>query len=154
MLSSVQILERKGVSYRLIALSDRALSVQDVIRFSKGDVNIWEICKTIILRDEDEGKYAFFLAGSDKIDFSKAERGIGKRLKMVNADEVRIFAGLDPGAVCPLLLTAPIFIDKRVLKLDKVNFGSGDHRYGLEIATNDFLKIIPHTVMDITKNLR
>ena len=154
MLSSVQILERKGVSYRLIELSDRALSVQDVIRFSKGDVNIGEICKTIILRDEDEGKYAFFLAGSDKIDFSKAERSIGKRLKMVNADEVRIFAGVNPGAVCPLLLTAPILIDKRVLKLDKVNFGSGDHRYGLEIATTDFLKIVPHTVIDITKNLR
>ena len=154
MLSSVQILERKGVSYRLIELSDRALSVQDVIRFSKGDFNIGEICKTIILRDEGEGKYAFFLAGSDKIAFSKAERSIGKRLKMVNADEVRILAGVDPGAVCPLLLTVPILIDKRVLKLDKVNFGSGDHRYGLEIATTDFLKIVSHTVIDITKNLR
>ena len=153
MLSSVQILERKGVSYRLIELSDRALSVQDVIRFSKDDVNIGEICKTIILKDEDEGRYAFFLAGSDKIDFSKAERSIGKNLKIVTANEVRIVAGVDPGAVCPLLLTIPVIVDKRVLKLENINFGSGDHRYGLEIATTDFLKIVSHTVIDITKNL-
>ena len=151
MLLAAQILERKGVSYRLIELSDRALSVQDVIRFSKSDIKIGEICKTIILKDENEGRYAFFLAGSDKIDFSKAERRIGKNLKMVNADEVRIVAGVDPGAVCPLLLKIPIIVDVRVFKLEKINFGSGDHRYGLETVTTDLLKIIPHIVADVAK---
>ncbi len=152
MLLAVKILELNCVSYRLIELSDRALSVQDVIRFSRGDFNIREICKTIILKDDNEGKYAFFLVGSDRIDFSKAEKNIGKRLKMVNSNEVRVFTGVDPGAVCPLLLPVPIAVDKRVLKLEKVNFGSGDHRYGLEIATTDFLRIVPHSVIDITKN--
>ena len=151
MLLATQILERKRVSYRVIELSDRALSVQDVIRFSKGDVEIQEICKTIILKDDDEGRYAFFLVGSDKIDFSKAERIIGKNLKIVNADEVRTVARVDPGAVCPLLLTIPIIVDRRILKLEKINFGSGDHKYGLETTTTDLLKIIPHTVEDVAK---
>lgn len=131
MLLAAQILERKRVSFRLIELYDRALSVQDVIRFYKGDVKIREICKTIILKDEDEDRYAFFLIGSDRIDFSKA-RSIGKNLKLVNADEVRIVAGVEPDAICPLLLTIPMIVDRRVLKLEMINFGSGDHRYGLD----------------------
>ena len=64
----------KGLDYRIIELQDKAITVEDVIRYSKEDINPEEICKTILVKSKKRF-YALFLRGSDKIDF--------KKLKMV-----------------------------------------------------------------------
>lgn len=39
MLESESVLKERGIPYRLIELNSRALTVDDVIRFSRGDFN-------------------------------------------------------------------------------------------------------------------
>ena len=144
-----EILESKHVNYRTIELRDRAISVQDVIEYSKGDINPEEICKTILVKRKKE-YYALFLRGSDKIDFKKLRALIGKT-SIASRDEVYAVSGVDPGAVCPLLLDVPVIVDQRVLGLEKLNFGSGNHLYGVEIASVDIEKVLDFRLADIAQ---
>ena len=143
------ILESKNVQYRIIELRDRAISVQDVIDYSKEDINPEEICKTILVKRKKE-YYSLFLRGADKIDFKKLKSVIGKT-SIASYDEVLKITGVEPGAVCPLLLDVPVIVDKRVLELERLNFGSGDHLFGVEIASGDLAKVLDYSLADIAQ---
>ena len=151
MLEAERILRERGIPYRLIELTDRAMTVADVARYSKGDIKVDEICKTVIMRDDSGDHYAFLLVGTDRVDFLKAKRLTGKKLRVASPDEVRSSAGVNPGAVCPLTLSIPLTLDQHVLALEHVNFGSGHHLHGIEMNTTDLLRAIPHTAADIAK---
>ncbi|OGD61474.1 hypothetical protein A3K78_03055 [Candidatus Bathyarchaeota archaeon RBG_13_52_12] len=151
MLEVERLLTEKGIKYRLIELTGRAMTVADVARYSKGDINVREICKTVIMKDGEGGYYAFFLVGTDHVDLIKARRLTGKNLRIANPAEVRDSANVDPGAVCPLTLRIPLIVDSRITALKHVNFGSGHHLYGIEMKTRDLLRIFPYTVADIAE---
>jgi prolyl-tRNA editing enzyme YbaK/EbsC (Cys-tRNA(Pro) deacylase) len=144
-----EILEDKKIEYRIIELEDRAISVKDVIQFSKEDINPEEICKTILVKQEKQF-YALFLRGSDKIDFKKLKTEIGKS-SIASKDEVHSITGVEPGALCPLLLDVPILVDRRIHKLEKLNFGSGNHLYGVEIASSDLGQLLDYKLVDIAE---
>jgi len=148
--ASARLLEDKGVDYRLIELSDRAVTVEDVVRYAKDGVDPDEICKTIILKDREGHMHAVFLRGRDRIDFRKLRSIIGKA-SVAAPDEVEEATGVKPGAVCPLLLDIPLFVDERVFMNEKVNFGSGNHLYGIEIAPRDLANVIDFKVVDAAK---
>ncbi|MBS7619375.1 YbaK/EbsC family protein [Candidatus Bathyarchaeota archaeon] len=149
MLESEKILKTMNVNYKLIKLKNRAVTVEDVIKYSDEELNLDEICKTIILKDYEGNLYAAFLLGSHKIDFKKLEKATGAKYSIVKAQEIEEKTKMSPGAVCPLLLRVPILLDKRVLEKRKVNFGSGDHLYGLEIATDDLKRVFSYRIVDI-----
>lgn len=147
---AAKMLKERGIEFRLIKLSDRAISVDDVVKFSDGSVKADEICKTIVVKDSNNF-YALFLLGSDKIDFSKAKNVIGKKISIASADEVKRAAGVEPGAVCPLLLNMPMIIDKKVFTKKKINFGSGDHLHGIGMKPEDLERAIEFRIADISQ---
>jgi prolyl-tRNA editing enzyme YbaK/EbsC (Cys-tRNA(Pro) deacylase) len=151
MLEAERILQERGIPYRLIELTDRAMTVADVARYSKGDINVGEICKTVIMRDDSGNRYAFLLIGTDRVDPHKARRFTGRKLSVASPEEVRDSTGTDPGAVCPLNLRIPLTIDQHVIALQHVNFGSGHHLHGIEMNTRDLLRAVTHTVADIAE---
>jgi len=51
-----KLMRDKRVDYRLIRLSQHAYTVDDVVKYSEGEVNPDEICKTIILSGKKTGK--------------------------------------------------------------------------------------------------
>lgn len=142
-----RLLDEKGVDYRLIELSDRAVTVEDVVRYAKDGVDPDEICKTIVLKDRDRRMHAVFLRGRDRIDFRKLRGVIGKA-SVAAPDEVEEATGFKPGAVCPLTLDIPLYVDERVFDVEKVNFGSGNHLYGIELASRDLAKVMDFKVVD------
>ncbi len=151
MLEAEKFLAERGIPYRLIDLTDRAMTVADVLRFSRGDFPAEEVCKTVIMCDSGGGGFAFLLCGNDKVDFLKAKNATGKKLRVASPAEVREAAGVDPGAVCPLLLRIPLIVDTRVTGLRRVNFGSGHHLHGIEMNTTDLFCAVPHTVADVVE---
>ncbi|MGQ9680380.1 MAG: YbaK/EbsC family protein [Candidatus Bathyarchaeia archaeon] len=151
MLESEKTLKRLHIDYKLIKLKSRAVTVEDVVKYSDGKMDPDEICKTIILKDDKGRLCAAFLLGSHKIDFKKLEKITGVKYSIVKAEEVEEKTKMSPGAVCPILIRMPIFLDNRVLEKCKVNFGSGDHSYGLEIATEDLKKVFRYEIVDIAK---
>lgn len=150
-LESARVLKERGVGYRVIELKDRAISVEDVIRFSKEEIRPEEICKTIILKDRGGSMYAVFLLGDQRIDIKKARQVIGGKVSIASFREVKKTTGVEPGAVCPLLVDIPVLVDRRVLTRERLNFGSGNHLYGLEIRSEDLAKVVDYRVVDVAE---
>jgi prolyl-tRNA editing enzyme YbaK/EbsC (Cys-tRNA(Pro) deacylase) len=149
-LASAKLLEEKGVEYRVIELTERAVTVEDVVRYAKHGIDPDEICKTIILKDREDRICAVFLKGGDRIDFKKLRRVIGKA-SVAAPDEVEEVAGVKAGAVCPLLLDVPLYVDERVFMKERINFGSGNHLYGIEMSPKDLAKVMDYKVVDAAK---
>ncbi|MBI4134531.1 MAG: YbaK/EbsC family protein [Candidatus Sungbacteria bacterium] len=147
-----EVLTQKNIPHRLIELRQEAFTVDDVVNFSKGDINPSEICKTIILKGKKSGKrYAILLRGSDRLNFSAAKQLLGEEMRIGDAGDVKEVTGVEPGAVCPFLLDVPLFVDKRVLELENINCGSGEHLYGLEFVPEDLGKGVSYQVGDFAK---
>ncbi len=145
--AAARLLDEKGVEYRLIELSGRAVTVEDVVRHAKDGVDPDEICKTIILKEGRGLLHAVFLRGRDRIDFRKL-RGVMGKARVAAPDEVEEAAGVKPGAVCPLTLDIPLYVDERVFMNEKINFGSGDHLYGIEMSPKDLAMVMDFEVVD------
>lgn len=151
-LSVEKILKEKGIWYRLVKLNQKAYTVEDVVKYSNSEVELREICKTIILTGKKTGKkLAAFLRGTDRLDFSKAKQLFGEEMKIASNDEVKEAAGVEAGAVCPFLLSVPLYVDNKVIGLEKVNCGSGDHLHGLEFQVGDLGKVVNYKKVDLVK---
>ena len=151
MLEAERFLAERGIPYRLIELTDRAMTAADVALYTKGDIHTEEICKTVIMRDDSWNRYAFLLVGTDRVDPLKVEKLTGRKLAVTSPAEVRDTTGVEPGAVCSITLRIPLIIDQRVAKLQHANFGSGRHLFGIEMRTVDLQRAVPHTVADIAQ---
>ncbi len=143
------ILGARNIPYRIIELKDRAITVSDVIEHSVEDISPEEICKTILVKQKTR-YYAVFLRGADKIDFKKLKDVIGK-VSIASRVEVLAVSGVEPGAVCPLLVDIPVLVDRRVLRLKKLNFGSGNHLFGVEIAAGDLELVLDYRLVEIAE---
>jgi prolyl-tRNA editing enzyme YbaK/EbsC (Cys-tRNA(Pro) deacylase) len=64
---------------------------------------------------------------------------------------MRYVTGVEPGAVCPILLRVPLLVDRRALTKEMINFGSGHHLYGLEIDPRDLERLVEYRLVDIAK---
>lgn len=147
-----KILKEKGIEYKLIRLSQKAYTVEDVILYSKGEVTPEEICKTIILKGKKTAKkYAVLLRGMDRVNFPAAKKVFREEMTIANSKEVKEAGGIEPGAVCPLLLNVPLYVDKRVLGLKRINCGSGDHLHELEFDLKDLSQAVNYLVVDLAK---
>jgi prolyl-tRNA editing enzyme YbaK/EbsC (Cys-tRNA(Pro) deacylase) len=148
-LKAVQSLEAAGIDYRLIELESRAYTVSDVVKYSRGDLKIEEICKTIIMKDSD-GFYGVLLLGKERINFKKLKEFRGLKPRIANSGEVSDVAGVEPGAVCPLLINVPLIVDPEVFRMQRINFGSGHHLYGLEMDPGDLSLIVDYSVVKVS----
>lgn len=147
---TINKLKEKNIEFNLIQLKDRAMTVEEVIKFSDGKVNPKEICKTLILKDQENNSYAVVALGNDRVDFEKVSKSFNcSRLRLATPGEIKQEVGLEIGAVCPLFLGLPMLIDRRIFNRKKVNFGSGDHLFGIEINPKDILKCVDAKISDV-----
>lgn len=145
-LPSTRLLAHKKIPYRVIRLQQAAVTVRDVIKYSCGDIKPDEICKTMILKTKEEN-IALFMGGTNRIDFKKLRQLFGK-ISIVRPEKIKAITGVEPGAVCPLVLDISVFVDERVFEKEKINFGSGNHLYGIEMSPLDLGKVIEFEVID------
>lgn len=148
----IERLKEREIEFDLIQLKGRAMTVEDVVRFSDGKLNPKEICKTLILKSLENNSYAVFTLGNDRVDFEKVRKRFdSSKLRLATPDEIKEETGLEIGAVCPLFLDLPMLIDRRVFSRKKVNFGSGDHLFGIEMNPRDILKCVDAKINDIVR---
>jgi len=145
-------LREKNIEFDLIQLKDRAMTVQEVIEFSDGKVDPKEICKTLILEDQENNSYAVVSLGDDRVDLEKVKKRFNtSKLRLASPDEIKQETGLEIGAVCPLFLDLPMLVDRKIFSRKKINFGSGDHLFGIEINPKDILKCVNAKISDIVE---
>lgn len=136
-------LKQNNVEFKVIDLSGKAVSVEDVMRSSNGSVKREEIIKTLIVKTTGGDFIACVLKGGDRLDFDSV--GVER---LATKEEVEKVTGVEIGAVCPILIGIPVVIDKKVTGLSKVNMGSGDHLKGLEMNLPDLLKVLPEATIE------
>ncbi len=147
-----KLLKDKQIEYRLIKLKQNAYTVDDVVEYSEGNINSEEICKTIALKGKKTGRMvAVLLRGNDRVNFSEAKILFGEEMTIADQEQVKEVAGVEPGAVCPFLLSVPLFVDRKVLDLKRINCGSGDHLYGLEFRTEDLARVMSYEIVNLAK---
>lgn len=144
-LRSTQKLDEAGVEYSLFRLDKQAFTVDDVVKYSKGRVKIDEICKTMILTDDRRYSCGLLLLGASQIDFEKLKEVTGRNLHLASRKKVIELTGIEPGAICPIILEIPLLADGQVFDKNRINFGSGNHLYGIELDPVDLIKVVNYT---------
>ena len=139
-------LKEKKIKHKVSDLGGEVYKVEDVI---KAGVNPDQILKTLIVRAEvkvglefKDKYFALVLRGKDRVDFKKVRRLFGGKSDLAKPAEVKKVAGVPVGAVCPILLDVPIYIDEKAMSLKHINMGSGDLTCELEMDFDDLLAAI------------
>ncbi|OGI15325.1 hypothetical protein A3K63_05385 [Candidatus Micrarchaeota archaeon RBG_16_49_10] len=143
-------LERLGVEYKILELKERAYTSEDVVRLYGCPME--EICKTVVLKPDRGVIFAATLGGDKKLDVKKMRKIVGcRKMRFLNGEELEKATGFEPGTVCPVTLSdmLPLYLDKSCFRTEKVNFGSGDLLYGVEIRSEDIREAIKAEVVDI-----
>lgn len=139
-------LNKENIAFKVIDLPATAVSVDDVIRLTNGQVKEEEIVKTVLVKRKEGEFVSCVLKGRDRVNMK--ENGF---YRLATKEEVLEIAGVEPGAVCPILIGVPIVIDKKVMHHKRVNMGSGDHLKGLEMDLESLLKVLSdYTVEEIS----
>ncbi len=145
-----QHLRQQKLPYKTIDLAQEAFTVVDVV---DAGVKIDEVVKTLVIRVHSSSSpglergggvkfVALALRGNDRVDFKKVRKLFGPKTELAKPEEVLRVTGVPIGAVCPVLVGIPLYIDQNVLDLKNVHMGSGDLMHGLEMRLNDLLKAV------------
>jgi Cys-tRNA(Pro) deacylase len=153
LIKAIEKLKSLGVKYNILEFNEAARTSEDVARLY--NINPREIAKTMIVKTNDDRVFAVMLPGLSKIDSKKLMKEISaKSIRFLNEDELKKNTFFEPGEVCPVLIeNMPILIDKTVFETEKINFGSGDLYFGIEINSKDLLKIVKNgKIVDVVKD--
>lgn len=131
-----EYLKEKRVVYKVIDEGGKAGVVKTLVMRVGGNT------KNALLPESGMDFAALCLRGEDRVDFKKVRRLFGNKSELAKADEVLKVVRVPIGAVCPVLIGVPVYIDERVMKLENVNLGSGDLEKGLEMKLADLLGAI------------
>ncbi len=148
---AAKILEKKGILFDTIQLEKPAFTVSDVVKYSSGRINAGQIIKTMVLKDKNREFFAVCLCGEDRVDFAKLEKIRGKTARLASPEEVFRIVGIKIGAINPVGLNIPLYIDFRVMNLEKVNFASGKHDMELEAGLESLLKAVDFEEADVAE---
>lgn len=151
LLKAIEKLKSLKIPYKVLDLGGIARTWQDVAKLYNVDPR--EIVKTIIVKTDDDRIFAVILPGVMRIDNKKLLKELNaKKLRFLNENELRDNMNFEPGEVCPVLIEKhPILIDKNVFETERINFGSGDLYFGIEINSKDLLKVIKGKIVDIVE---
>jgi len=138
------LLDQHDIPYRVLTHSEPVFTVEAAAA-QRGVVKE-EMVKSILLRDKQHHYVMACVTGDTRLD-PKAVRAClpagWKRLTFANAEEIRAATGYIQGAVAPLCLPddIPVVFDEAIADCSKVNISSGDPLAGLELGTQDLLKL-------------
>jgi len=151
LIKAIEKLKKYNVNYKILELGDIARTSEDVAKLYGCDPR--EIIKTLLVKTDKDEIFAVMLPGVMKIDNKKLLKEIkAKKVRFLNENELKDNTNFEPGEVCPILIEKhKIIVDKTVFETDKINFGSGDLYFGIEIASKDLMKLINGKVVDIVK---
>lgn len=135
----VKHLKGLHLPYKVVDLAEEAFTVDDVV---KSGVEVDGVVKTLIVRTGDGTFVALALMGNDRVDFKTIRAKFGGKSELAKPEEVLKTVGVPVGAVCPILVGVPLYVDEKVIDLKKVHMGSGDLMHGLEMSLDDLLKAV------------
>lgn len=151
-----QFLDSQNIPYTLLPHTEPVFTMEAAA--AQRGVKPEEMLKSILLRDKDHNYVMACVLGYGKLDPKKVRaffpNGQFRRLTFASAAEITEQTGYVKGAVAPFNLpnTIPLVVDERIKNLGRFNTSTGDHMYGIELATADLLAVTNPFLTDIQKS--
>ncbi len=140
-----EFLKANDVPYTLLPHTEPVFTVEAAAA-QRGVVKE-EMVKSILLRERKKHRFVMAcVTGDSRLD-PQAVRGYlpgeWKRLSFASAEEILQQTRYTQGSVAPLCLSdeIPVIFDESIAKCNKVNISSGDPMAGLELATDDLVRL-------------
>jgi len=145
-------LDEQGVPYKLIVQAHKAKNVQEAA--AERDVPVQQVVKTLLVRRPDRQHVIALVRGDQMLSLKKLARIVGvKSLEMAPELDVPRITGYQVGAVAPLGLRrsdVEVYVDQHVMEQPRVTISAGRHDAGLELATDDLVRVLGGQPADIT----
>jgi Ala-tRNA(Pro) deacylase len=112
------------------------------------------IAKSMVLKKSDGGYVLVVLPGKLKIDFGRFAKLLGvEKVSLAPIEEAEKIAKCSVGSVHPFgnLLGLKTYFDRHILSLDFVYFNPGLHTKSIKISTNDLVRLVNPTLIDLAK---
>ena len=139
------LLDANDIQYRVLPHSEPVFTVEAAAA-QRGVVKE-EMVKSILLRERKKQRYVMACVTGDSRLNPQAVRdylpGEWKRLSFATAEEIGDLTGYTQGAVAPLCLPEyiPVVFDESIAQCKKVNISSGDPMAGIELDSNDLIRL-------------
>ncbi len=154
------LLDENKISYRLLPHTEPVFTVETAAA-QRGVVKE-EMVKSILLREKRGRRYVMACVTGDSRLNPKAVRTHlpvadgWKRLTFATAAEIQAVTGYVQGAVAPLCLpeNVPVIFDQTIVHCPKVNISSGDPMAGLELGTQDLIRLAGAEIAPIAEEQR
>lgn len=109
------------------------------------------IVKTLLLKVGEEYLVAV-IRGDRRLDLSKAERTLGRKVRLAKPDEVAAVLGAEVGAVTPLsakVRSLRVILDPAVLDREFVVCGGGSLNILYKVEVRDLVKYLNPLLVDV-----
>ncbi len=116
-----------------------------------------EMVKSILLRERKHRRFVMAcVTGEARLDPQSVRKylpGNWKLLSFASAGEIHSLTGFTKGAIAPVGLPAnvPIVFDEAIAHCTKVNISSGDHMAGIELDSQDLIRITNAIIAPISE---
>ena len=111
--------------------------------------------KCLILKVDKDFK-AFVLSAEKRIDSVKIKKQFkAKKIRFATPDELMNTVGLVPGSIPPFgppIMPFPLYIDKSIIKNEKIAFNAGSLTDSIIMSTEDYLKVADAKIFEFSKN--
>ncbi|MCA9486671.1 YbaK/EbsC family protein [Candidatus Woesearchaeota archaeon] len=145
-----KFLDEKNIAYKVKLHKEEALTCE--LAAKERNCRISQIIKTMVAKD-DKGNFHICLIPGDKILKLKKVRQAAGGIKIDLADPNLIAKELDliVGAISPFLFPegSYFYADESILREKEVDVSSGDPKAGIEILSEDLLKLTQAKLCDI-----
>jgi Cys-tRNA(Pro) deacylase len=150
---ATRALDEQDVPYRLLMHDHRAMNVEEAA--AERGVPVSQVVKTLLVRGPNRRHVMALVRGDQRLSLKKLARILSeKKLEMAPAADVPRITGYQIGAVAPVGLRradVPIYVDQNILEEPRVTISAGRHDAGLELATEDLIRVANGCVTDITE---
>lgn len=150
---ATRALDEQEVPYRLLMHAHRAMNVEEAA--AERGVPVRQVVKTLLVRGSDRRHVMALVRGDQRLSLKKLARIVSeKKLEIAPAADVPRITGYQIGAVAPVGLRradVPIYVDQNILEEPRVTISAGRHDAGLELATEDLIRVVNGYVTDITE---
>ena len=143
-------LERLGIEYEYYEHPE-APTIEIAAQFYRGEGTT--LCKNLFFRNHKGNRhYLVIMASTFEMDIHKIEKMLHQgKLSFASPERMMRYLGVKPGSVSLFTLVndtekdVTLFVDSKLLGVEKVSFHPNDNRASLVISSKNMLKFIENT---------
>lgn len=141
-----------GLRFEEITFEDEVISARDKDTSVDHNYEPRNAIKTLVVKTKDDF-FGIILRGDQKIYDKKLTAILGK-WSVIDEKTLLDKFGFIPGTVCPLVLNIPLLVDEDALNMPVWSMGAGDIKKGINVKSEEILKVIKFEQVDIShKNI-